>query len=93
MPLHRDTFAALSGSTCRKVLDVLCRGPQSVSEIHVRLKFSTRANVSQALARLLKADLVSLRSQGRNHIYQLRPGPLRELARYFTALARDARHR
>ncbi len=91
MPLHDLTFPALSGSTCRKVLDALRRGPQSVAQIHASTRLGTRSNVSQALARLLKAELVSVRRLGRNSIYQIRPGPFEDLARYCMGLSRDAR--
>jgi DNA-binding transcriptional ArsR family regulator len=85
------SFHALDRYTCRKVLDILRRGPLPVSEIHTRLKFGTRANVSQAIALLLKAEMVSLRRQGRNSIYQLRPAPFEDFTRYCMGLSRDAR--
>ncbi len=86
---HTESFAALQGYTCRQVLDQLRRGPKSVGEIAARFDLS-RPNISQALARLLKAGLVSRRRQGRNHYYQLRPGAFTELARYLEKLAEDA---
>jgi DNA-binding transcriptional ArsR family regulator len=90
MPLDAS-FHALNRYTCREVLDILRRGPQSVSEIHSQVKVGSRANVSQAIALLLKAEMVSMRRQGRNSIYRLRPAQFRELARYFKGLAHDAR--
>jgi DNA-binding transcriptional ArsR family regulator len=82
---------ALKRYTCRQVLDILRRGPQSVSEIHSRMNFGSRAHVSQSIALLLKAEMVSMHRQGRNTIYQLCPAQFQEMARYFTGLVRDAR--
>ncbi len=87
---HTESFAALQGYTCRQVLDQLRRGPKSVGEIAARFDLS-RPNISQALARLLKAGLVSRRRQGRNHYYQLRSAAFAELARYLEKLAEDGR--
>lgn len=85
------SFHALNRYTCRKVLDILRHGPQSVSEIHSQADFSSRSNISQAIALLLKAEMVSIRRQGRNTIYQLRPAQFRELARYAAGLASNAK--
>jgi DNA-binding transcriptional ArsR family regulator len=82
------SFSALNRYTCRKILDVLRRGPQSVAEIHAQIAIGTRANVSQALALLLKAEMVSSRRQGRNIIYQLRSAPFTDLIRYLETLKR-----
>jgi DNA-binding transcriptional ArsR family regulator len=77
---------------CREILDILRRnGPQSVAEIHSRIKIGSRASVSQSLALLLKAGMVSVQRQGRNNLYQLRPAPFRELLSYLKGLHRDAR--
>ena len=82
------SLRALNRYTCRKVLEQLRRGPLTVAEIHSRMNMGTRAGVSQALARLLDAGLVSRRRQGRNHFYQLRPSGFAELVTYLKALAR-----
>jgi DNA-binding transcriptional ArsR family regulator len=88
----RHSFNALHRGTCREILDILRRsGPKSVAEIHSRVKVGTRANVSQGLALLLKAEMVSMQRQGRNNLYQIRPAPFRELLTYLSALHRDAR--
>jgi len=76
------SFRALNRYRCRKVLEQLRRGPMSVAEIHSRLNIGTRVSVSQALALLLEAGLVTRRRQGRNHFYQLRPPGFTELVSY-----------
>src|SRR5512133_2648024 len=58
------SFHALNRYTGREVLDVLRKGPQSVSDIHAQIKVGSRASISQALAVLLEADMVSMRRQG-----------------------------
>lgn len=86
------SFRALNRYMCRKIIDILRRrGPQSVAEIHSRLKLTSRPNISQALALLLKADMVFIRRQGRNNIYLLRPAPFLELGRYCSRVVEDAR--
>ncbi len=86
-------YRALYRETCRKVLEILRRGPLSVAEIHAQLPGyqTSRVSVSQALDLLVKAQFAGVRREGRNRIYRLRPDTLQELARYFTRLARDAR--
>jgi len=85
------SFRALNRYTCRKVLDILRRGPMSVGETHSRMNMGTRASVSQAFAVLLKAGMVSVQRQGRNNIYQLRSAPFQEVGKYCNALAQHAR--
>lgn len=84
------TIRALNRYACLQVLDRLRRGPKSVREIAASFKIGTRASVSQALALLLDAGLVSRRREGRLHYYQLRASGFKELARYLQRLARDA---
>lgn len=93
MALHHS-FSALKSYSCRQVLDLLRRGPQSVAELHARFRpgFS-RASISQALALLLKAGMVSRERRGRQNFYRLRPGPFQELVEYARSLDRDARKR
>jgi DNA-binding transcriptional ArsR family regulator len=84
------SFRALNRYSCCETLDILRKGPQSVSDIHAQVKVGTRANVSQALALLLEAEMVSMRRQGRNTIYQLRSASFKELIQYVEGLKRDA---
>lgn len=85
------SFRALNRYTCREVVDILRRGgSQSVAQIHSQIKIGTRANVSQALALLLKAAMVSCHHRGRQNLYQLRPAPLRELITYLKGVLRHA---
>jgi DNA-binding transcriptional ArsR family regulator len=87
-----NSFRALNRYMCRKIIDILRRrGPLSVAEIHSRIKVGSRASVSQSLALLLNAGMVSVQRQGRNNIYQLRPAPFRELLSFFNGLHRNAR--
>jgi DNA-binding transcriptional ArsR family regulator len=77
------SFRALNRYICRKIIDILRRrGPQSVAEIHSRIKVGSRASVSQSLALLLKAEMVSVERKGRNHLYQLRPRAFKEAITY-----------
>jgi DNA-binding transcriptional ArsR family regulator len=83
------SFRALNRYSCCEILDILRKGPQSVSDIHAQVRVGTRANVSQALALLLEAEMVSMRRQGRNTIYQLRSAPFKELIRYLEGFNKE----
>lgn len=83
-------FHALNRYTCREVLDILVDGPLSVWAIHSRVKVVSRPSVSQALALLLEARLVTRRRIGRENYYELRLAGWKELAKFssrFAALA------
>lgn len=86
-----DSLTALKRYTCRRVLEQLRGGPKTVAEIAAPFQYSSRPNVSQALALLLKAGLVSRHRQGRQHYYRLRPKAFEELVSYLQKLAEDAR--
>lgn len=92
MPIDKS-LRALNRYTCREILDVLRRGPQSVAAITSGFKFSSRPNISQALSLLLDAGLVSRRHEGRQNFYQLQPDAFQELLTYLKGLQRDARVR
>lgn len=84
------TLRALNRYTARQVLDRLRHGPMSVRDIAATFKFGTRTHVSQALALLLYAGLVTRRREGRVHYYQVRAPGFNELVRYLKKLAQDA---
>jgi DNA-binding transcriptional ArsR family regulator len=73
-----DVFAAVGDPTRRAVLDMLSRGQLSAGEIARPFRIS-RPAISQHLTVLRSAGLVSVRRQGREQIYSLRPAPLREV--------------
>jgi DNA-binding transcriptional ArsR family regulator len=84
------TIRALNRYISLKVLDQLRRGPKSVNKIAADMKIGSRVGVSQALALLLDAGLVTRRREGRLHYYQLRASGFKELASYLRVLVRDA---
>jgi DNA-binding transcriptional ArsR family regulator len=84
------TIRALNRYISLKVLDQLRRGPKSVNNIAADMKIGSRVGVSQALALLLDAELVTRRREGRLHYYQLRASGFKELAGYLRVLVRDA---
>jgi DNA-binding transcriptional ArsR family regulator len=63
---------AIGDATRRSLLDLLRAGPRSVGDLADRLPVSQPA-VSQHLAVLLAAGLVSVRKEGRRRLYALRP--------------------
>ncbi|SEJ61866.1 Helix-turn-helix domain-containing protein [Demequina mangrovi] len=80
-------YDALAAPARRAILDVLTvRDDQSLFEITTRLLGDhgislTRQAVSQHLAVLEEAGLVSSRRHGRTRLHTLDTGPLREIAR------------
>ena len=75
-------MAALSDATRRAVFERLADGPHPVAEIARGLPVS-RPAVSQHLRVLKDAGLVFARQQGTRRLYQVDPGGLDEIRRYF----------
>jgi DNA-binding transcriptional ArsR family regulator len=71
-------FHALADPTRRAVLDLLRRGSAPAGEIARAFPVS-RPAISKHLRLLRRAHLVEERREGRNRVYQLNPGPLREV--------------
>src|SRR3954462_14334575 len=74
-------FATLSDPTRRAIIGRLARGPARVTDIAQRFPISLNA-VSKHLKALERAGLVKRRRTGREHHLELRPAPLREIARW-----------
>ena len=100
MTTYEQTLAALADPTRRAVLELLREGPRSVGELAAELPVS-RPAVSQHLAVLHQARLVSEQRQGTRHVYRADPEGLVALRRYleeywgdalgrFAAAAKDA---
>jgi len=70
---------AIGDPTRRKILDLLAQGELPAGEIAKRFPGISRPAVSQHLAVLRDAGLVSERQSGRFRLYCLEPEPLREL--------------
>jgi DNA-binding transcriptional ArsR family regulator len=68
-------FAALADPTRRLILERLAKGPQAVTTLASGLPIS-RPAVSQHLAALKAADLVSDEAQGTRRIYRIDPNGL-----------------
>ncbi|MBX2802810.1 MAG: metalloregulator ArsR/SmtB family transcription factor [Myxococcales bacterium] len=76
-----DTFRALAAPPRRQILDLLCGGDRPVAELAAPLGLSMSAT-SQHLKILREADLVRVRRQGRQRVYQLHAEPLRAVAEW-----------
>jgi DNA-binding transcriptional ArsR family regulator len=82
-----DPFTAVADPTRRAILDRLRAGDAPVVEIAARFSMS-RPAVSKHLRVLRDARLVRERrggTDGRQRIYQLTPGPLRQVLRWAQA--------
>ena len=75
---HADVFRAIADPSRRAILDFLAEGEAPVAALveHAELSWSA---VSQHLGVLLDAGLVVRRQEGRQRLYRLDPGPLREV--------------
>src|SRR6185369_6258617 len=81
---HADAFLAVADPTRRAILDRLRAGDAPVAQLAARFAM-TRPAVSRHLRVLRDARLVRERrggDDGRQRIYQLTPGPLRDVARW-----------
>src|SRR4051794_22832539 len=74
-----SVFQAIASPTRRALLDALSGGESSVTDLVAQLDISQSA-VSQQLAILKSAGLVSERSEGRFRHYRLEAKPLGEVA-------------
>jgi len=71
----QTTFHAIASPTRRKLLDALVHGEKSVGDL-VEAMDVTQGAVSQQLAVLERAGLVTQRAEGRFRFYSVRPEPL-----------------
>jgi DNA-binding transcriptional ArsR family regulator len=91
---HADPFLAVADPTRRAILDQLRGGDAPVTQLAAAFDM-TRPAVSRHLRVLRAARLVRERrggDDGRQRIYQLTPGPLREVAQWaegYTVFWRD----
>jgi DNA-binding transcriptional ArsR family regulator len=79
MTAEADLFRTLADPTRRAVFERLGEGEMTVSDLHSGFSVSQPA-ISQHLAALKAAGLVSERRAGRNAYYRLRPEGLAPLA-------------
>lgn len=97
-------FRALSHSTRRAILDLLRPGPQTTGEICARFPRLDRCTVMQHLGVLERADLIAVRTRGRERWNYLNVLPIKEIhdrwigpyaahaAGFIAQLARDLEH-
>jgi len=85
----RVALSVLSDETRRQVLECLRAGPKTVGEIAETLPVS-RPAVSQHLAKLKEAKLVSETRQGTRHYFSIDATAIGELRAYFDRLWSDA---
>ena len=74
-----EVFAALAAPSRRAMLEVLARGEVPVMTLADSFEMTLSA-VSQHLAILREAGLVSQRKEGRQRLYSLNPEPLRAVS-------------
>lgn len=76
--MNIDTFEALADRTRRRIVESLQSGEKPVGEI-VKRSGIHQSGVSRHLRILHEAGFVSMRPQGQQRLYSLRPEPFREL--------------
>ena len=74
-----DVFAAVASPTRRALLALLTAGETPATELAGQFDL-TQPAISQQLRILREVGLVAERRVGRQRLYHLNPGPLRELA-------------
>jgi DNA-binding transcriptional ArsR family regulator len=75
-----DAFAAAAEPTRRRILQLLARGPRHVGDLAADFDV-TRSAISQHLAVLADAGLVSAERQGRHRLYRVEEAGVRRLQR------------
>lgn len=91
-PPTRDVFRAVADPERRHMLDLLAERDLAVGELATSFVMTLPA-VSQHLKVLREAGLVRSRREGRQHVYTLVPGPLKEVADWVDVYARFWRRR
>ena len=76
-----NAFAALSDPTRRAIVDRLAGGPSRVTDLAKPFDMSLNA-VSKHLKVLERAGMLKRVRKGREHLLELRPAPLREVAKW-----------
>ena len=74
-----DVYRAIADPTRRAILDRLRAGPSPVNALAEDFR-QTRPGISRHLRVLRQARLVSEQRAGRERLYQLQTGPLRQVA-------------
>jgi DNA-binding transcriptional ArsR family regulator len=82
-----DVFAALANPTRRELLRLLLDGPRPVQALAANFDMR-RPSVSEHLKVLRDAGLVAGRRHGRQHLYELRAEPLREVSGWLSPYER-----
>ena len=77
--MRRDVFQAIADPTRRRMLGLLAERERPVMELVDHFDI-TQPSVSQHLRVLRDVGLVSIRKAGRQRIYQLNSGPIRNVA-------------
>ncbi|MDQ6671821.1 MAG: metalloregulator ArsR/SmtB family transcription factor [Chloroflexota bacterium] len=80
-------FKALADESRLRIVGILAQGPRSVDELAALLQLRS-PTISHHLARLRQADLLSMRSDGNVHLYQLDMQALRALSRELLSVER-----
>ena len=84
---HDDVFQAIASPVRRTLLDKLSNREQTVHRLAESFDMSLPA-ISQQLAILKRAGLVSARRAGRWRVYRLNAEPLREIGRWLDTYQR-----
>ncbi|BDI33274.1 transcriptional regulator [Capsulimonas corticalis] len=81
---NTDVFYAIADPTRRSILEILRRGELPVSELAAHFEVTLSA-ISQHMRVLRDVELVTVRSLGRERLYQLNPLPLRPVSAWLQA--------
>ncbi|MEO7717567.1 MAG: metalloregulator ArsR/SmtB family transcription factor [Capsulimonas sp.] len=81
---NTDVFYAIADPTRRSILEILRRGELPVSDLAAHFEVTLSA-ISQHMRVLRDVELVTVRSQGRERLYQLNPLPLQPVSDWLRA--------
>jgi DNA-binding transcriptional ArsR family regulator len=83
-PEQHDVFRAVADPSRRAILNALLDGPRSFGDLHALLPH-TKGAVSQHISVLVRAGLVEVNDDDREHRYRLTPAPLLEVEEWISA--------
>ncbi|MBC2840535.1 helix-turn-helix transcriptional regulator [Robiginitalea sp. SC105] len=85
MDLRRDVFQGIADPTRREILKIIA--PEAMASGEIALHFdSARQTISRHLKILLECGLLDQKRQGREILYSLNPGKVREIADFIQPL-------
>jgi DNA-binding transcriptional ArsR family regulator len=83
MEARRDVFQAIADPTRRAIIGIVAKGPANVNSIAQQFDISQQA-ISLQLKILVECELLAMKQQGRERIYEVKLEKLSEVNEWIT---------